>query len=98
MRIFIEPTEPLLFRTGRPFTAGENNFAESIFPPTPETLQGALRAMIATQWGLNSGKARSADHLFSQPEVVDLIGKREGDHNVYGRFRVIGLTLGHYDI
>lgn len=54
--------------------------------------------MIATQWGLNSGKARSADHLFSQPEVVDLIGKREGDHNVYGRFRVIGLTLGHYDI
>jgi CRISPR-associated protein Cmr3 len=51
MRIFIEPVEPLLFRTGRPFVAGEYNFAASLFPPTPETLQGALRAAIAVQWG-----------------------------------------------
>ncbi len=48
MRIFIEPTEPLLFRRGHAFDAGESNFADSMFPPTPETLQGAIRAMIAT--------------------------------------------------
>ena len=106
MRIFIEPTEPLLFRTGRPFTAGENNFAESIFPPTPETFQGALRAMIAAQWDRShNGQSRTANELFNEPEVIKLIGKREekreGEHtiyrNVYGRFRVTGLTLGHYD-
>lgn len=106
MRIFIEPTEPLLFRTGRPFTAGENNFAETIFPPTPETIQGALRAMIATQWGKShTARTRTANDLFSEPEVVKLIGKREEkregertiSYNVYGCFRITGLTLGHYD-
>ncbi len=98
MRIFIEPTEPLLFRTGKPFNAGENNFAETIFPPTPETLQGALRAMIATQWGhARTDKSRTMNELFKEPELVSLIGKREGDHNVYGRFRITGLTLGYCD-
>ncbi len=50
MRLFLEPTEPLLFRTGRPFDAGENSYAETLFPPTPETLQGAIRAAIASYW------------------------------------------------
>lgn len=95
MRIFIEPMEPLLFRTGRPFTAGENNFAETIFPPTPETLQGALRAMIAVQWGkAQEDKARTIDEIFNADAVVRLIGRRVKDRNVYGRFRIIGLTLG----
>jgi CRISPR-associated protein Cmr3 len=98
MRIFIEPTEPLLFRTGRPFNAGESNFAETIFPPTPETLQGALRAMIAAQWSKSSqGRSRRTNDLFSEPGVVELIGRRLGDRNVYGRFRLTGLTLGRRD-
>src|SRR5947199_9617527 len=98
MRIFIEPTEPLLFRTGRPFNAGANNFAETIFPPTPETLQGALRAMIATQWGnAQTDKIRTINEIFNEKELVGLIGKREGDRNVYGRLRITGLKLGHRD-
>ncbi|MBV9614034.1 MAG: hypothetical protein JO031_01100, partial [Ktedonobacteraceae bacterium] len=50
MRIFIQPCEVLLFRTGHPFNAGENHYADTLFPPTPETLQGAIRATIATCW------------------------------------------------
>src|SRR5260221_3202996 len=95
MRIFIEPTEPLLFRTGRPFNAGENNFAETIFPPTPETLQGALRAMIAAQWGkARTDKVRTINEIFNEDTVVRLIGRRVNDHNIYGQFRITGLTLG----
>jgi len=95
MRIFIEPVEPLLFRTGRPFTAGENNFAETVFPPTPETLQGALRAMIAIQWGkAQADSAWTIDEVFNADAVVRLIGKRFRDRNVYGRFRITGLALG----
>lgn len=98
MRIFIEPTEPLLFRTGRPFNAGENNFAETIFPPTPETLQGALRAMIAAQWGkAQTDKARTINEIFNESAIVRLIGKRVGDRNIYGQFRITGLTLGWRD-
>jgi CRISPR-associated protein Cmr3 len=93
MRIFIEPTESLLFRTGRPFNAGENNFAESIFPPTPETLQGALRAAIAVQWGQSRTPAMTnLSKIFQQHDLTNLIGDRYG----YGRLRITGLTLGRY--
>ncbi|MBE3560236.1 MAG: type III-B CRISPR module-associated protein Cmr3 [Ktedonobacteraceae bacterium] len=86
MRIFIEPIEPLLFRTGRPFDAGESGYAETLFPPTPETLQGAIRATIATHWD----RTKTLESLFSHDELVNLIGNRES----YGRFRITGLTLG----
>ena len=88
MRLFLEPTEPLLFRTGRPFDIGENNFAESVFPPTPETLQGAIRAAIATYWDTS----KTLDQIFQQPELTALIG----DRTHYGRFRLTGITLGRY--
>jgi CRISPR-associated protein Cmr3 len=98
MRIFIEPAEPLLFRTGRPFNAGENNFAETIFPPTPETLQGALRAMIAAQWGkAQADKTKTMNEIFNESDIVSLIGRRDHNRNIYGRFRITGLTLGWRD-
>jgi CRISPR-associated protein Cmr3 len=88
MRLFIEPTEPLLFRTGRPFDAGQNNFADSLFPPTPETLQGAVRATIASYWDSHKNIAAA----FDDPNLTKLIGDRSG----YGRFRVTGIALGRY--
>ena len=98
MRIFIEPAEALLFRTGRPFNAGENNFAETIFPPTPETVQGAVRAMIAAQWNkAQTDKARTIDEVFNESVIVKLIGRRVGNRNTYGQFRITGLTLGWRD-
>ena len=95
MRIFIEPTEPLIFRTGRPFTAGENTFAESNFPPTPETLQGALRAAIAVQWGQTQNPPLgNLASIFEKEALEKLIGKRSGERDTYGQFRITGLTLG----
>ena len=88
MRLFIEPTEPLLLRTGRPFEAGQNNFAESLFPPTPETLQGAVRATMAAHWDQHKNIATA----FDDPNLTKLIGDRKG----YGRFRVTGIALGRY--
>src|SRR5437899_7108941 len=86
MRIFLEPTESLLFRTGRPFDAGENGYAESIFPPTPETLQGAIRAAIATHWDTT----KTLEEAFQDPKLVDYIGDRKS----YGRFRITSMALG----
>src|SRR6266496_5802779 len=95
MRIFIEPTEPLLFRTGRSFTAGENNFAESIFPPTPETMQGAVRAAIAVHWGqMQNPPISNPNEIFKQRDLVRLIGKRTDERDTYGQFRITGLSLG----
>jgi CRISPR-associated protein Cmr3 len=86
MRIFLEPTESLLFRTGRPFDAGESGYAESIFPPTPETLQGAIRATIATHWD----PTKTLEELFQDQDLIDRIGVRKS----YGRFRITSIALG----
>ena len=88
MRIFLEPSETLLFRTGRPFDAGEIGYAETLFPPTPETLQGAIRAMLATHWN----PKQSLSQVFAKgSELVKLIGDRDG----YGRFRITSIALGY---
>ncbi len=88
MRLFIEPTDMLMFRSGRPFDAGQDNFATSLFPPTPETMQGAVRAMIASNWDPNKNIAQA----FNDLTLTNLIG----DRNNYGRFRITGLSLGRY--
>lgn len=89
MRIFIEPAESLTFRTGHPFEAGEGNFAQSIFPPTPETLQGALRATIAAYWNPEQNIADS----FNDPKLTTLIGDRDS----YQCFRITSIALGRYE-
>ncbi len=91
MRIFLEPSESLLFRTGRPFDAGESCYAESMFPPTPETLQGAIRATIATHWNIT----KTIDEVFRDDNLINLIGNRSSyDRDNYRRFRITGITLG----
>jgi CRISPR-associated protein Cmr3 len=49
--LFIEPDDVWLFRDGRPFAAGDQARAASIFPPTPRTMQGALRSARLAQSG-----------------------------------------------
>lgn len=85
MRIFLTPSDVLFFRSARPFNAGEDDTAQSVFPPTPETIQGMLRALIASHW------ATSLAEAFAMNEVRELIG----DRSSYGRFRLILVTLGH---
>jgi len=44
LRLRIEPLDILLFRDGRPFGLGDS--ARSVFPPSPLTFQGAVRAKL----------------------------------------------------
>jgi CRISPR-associated protein Cmr3 len=87
MRIFLEPQETLLFRNGRPFDAGEVGYAETVFPPTPETLQGVVRSMIGTQYA--TGNRMSIAQVFHDKDFVNLIGNRDN----YGRFRISNIAL-----
>ena len=91
MRIFLEPQETLLFRNGRPFDAGEVGYAETVFPPTPETLQGVVRSMIATQYA--TGSRKSIAEVFSNQDFVNLIGNR----NSYGRFSISNIALARHN-
>lgn len=53
MWIFIQPTDVWLFRDGRPFSAGSEHRARSLFPPTPSTMQGAVRARALAESGVS---------------------------------------------
>lgn len=44
MKLYIEPVDVWLFRNGRPFDAGSDHRAESLFPPPPSVIQGAIRS------------------------------------------------------
>lgn len=41
--VFIRPRDVWMFRDSKPFAAGQNFVARSMFPPTPQTMQGVLR-------------------------------------------------------
>ena len=57
MRLFIEPCDVLLFRDGKPFSAGDDHFARSLFPPLPRTFQGAVRAAVLARYGFDAAAA-----------------------------------------
>jgi CRISPR-associated protein Cmr3 len=42
--LFLEPVDVWLFRDGKPFSANDDHFADSIFPPLPTVVQGAIRS------------------------------------------------------
>ncbi|MCP4112966.1 MAG: hypothetical protein GY749_46805, partial [Desulfobacteraceae bacterium] len=44
MKIKIDPADTLFFRDGKPFTGGEETWADAIFPPYPPVIYGALRS------------------------------------------------------
>ena len=53
MQVAIRPVDVWLFRDGKPFTAGEDHAAETLFPPSPFTLQGAIRTKVLVDKGVN---------------------------------------------
>lgn len=66
--LFVEPADVLLFRDGRPFSAGEDHRATGTFPPSPSVVYGALRSALLAQagadftrddFGLRNGVERS---------------------------------------
>lgn len=44
MLIKIDPLDTLFFRDGKPFTMGDDNWANGIFPPYPSVIFGAFRS------------------------------------------------------
>ncbi|WP_449219756.1 type III-B CRISPR module-associated Cmr3 family protein [Tistrella mobilis] len=58
-----EPLDTLFFRTGRPFNQDDPGaaLAESLFPPNPPTLVGALRAALARLLGWDGQNDWSTD-------------------------------------
>ncbi len=87
--LIIQPHDVLLFRDGKPFSAGTDIRARSLFPPTPFTLQGAIRARVLFSSGVSPADyaqgTTPAAHTLRQ-----LIGSPQGS---YGQLRLRGPFL-----
>jgi CRISPR-associated protein Cmr3 len=62
MAIFLEPLDVWVFRDGRPFSAGDDHHAKCVFPPSPFTVQGALRSKVLTEHCGNLDKYAGRRH------------------------------------
>lgn len=73
--IVIEPLDVLLFRDGKPFSAGADHLARSVFPPFPTTMAGFIRSRLYLEAGRNWNRAQ---------EMFGNLGGPQG----YGDFRL----------
>ncbi len=66
----IEPLDTLFFRDGKPFSMGDDTWAEGIFPPAPSVIYGAIRS-----WILANDKSVTIENIIKETadlEILDL--------------------------
>jgi CRISPR-associated protein Cmr3 len=85
MQIVIRPMDVWLFRDGKPFMAGEDHAAETLFPPSPFTLQGAIRTKVLADKGVNLAEFAKNGERNPDPEV--------GYGDYFGKLRLLGPLL-----
>jgi len=84
MKLFVEPMDVWLFRDGRPFDAGSDHRAESLFPPPPSVIQGAVRSYHLIVKGVD---------LYDKAAIEATVGTATS----YPKgFRIIGPFLAHF--
>lgn len=89
MRIFIEPLDVLIFRDGRPFTAGEQHVARSLFPPSPLTFYGSIRSKILSEHYVGLGPFKNNSSQWPR-NVMEEIGTSTSP----GKLSLTGPFLG----
>jgi len=74
----IKPNDTLFFRTGRPFTMGDDTWADSVFPPYPSTIYGAIRTFFIFEKGnlkeFKEGKFKDEIGTTSEKGSLKIIG------------------------
>ena len=65
--ITFEPFDSLFFREAKPFNAGEGGFLDSQFPPSAQTLSGAIRGAIGDAANLDWRNIDEVQRLLGAP-------------------------------
>lgn len=90
--LFIEPQDVWLFRDGRPFDAGIDHGARSLFPPTPNTVQGMIRSRYLVEQGVDLQKYANRD------QALQAVGEAIGwPGDGYGHMQLRGPLMARWD-
>jgi len=79
MFVEIEAMDTLFFRDGKPFSMGEETWADGIFPPYPSTIYGALRACYFANNIEELKKANEDNDPTNQLKIKNVVFKDSGD-------------------
>ncbi|KLO23498.1 type III-B CRISPR module-associated protein Cmr3 [Marinitoga sp. 1155] len=79
MIIEIEPLDTLFFKDGKPFSMGEETWAEGIFPPYPSTIYGALRSAYFANNINELNKAKEKDDPTKDLKIKGIYLKLDDD-------------------
>lgn len=94
MEWLIRPLDTLFFRGPEPFNAGETSYLRSLFPPTPETVQGFVRSHLLETWCRDLdlyGRGQCARcPIVSECQVRSVVGTPSGQE---GTLLITGLYL-----
>lgn len=78
MWLKVKPNDTLFFRTGRPFTMGDDTWTDSVFPPNPSTIYGAIRTFFIFEKGslkeFKEGKFKDEIGALSEKGSLKIIG------------------------
>jgi CRISPR-associated protein Cmr3 len=88
--LFLEAVDVWMFRDGKPFNAGEAHIANTLFPPSAHTIQGAFRSFILDNQNIDpktyiNGQATT--------EVYTLLGNPHDRNNSLGQMQIYGPFL-----
>lgn len=90
--LVIQPHDVLIFRDGKPFAAGTDTRAQSLFPPTPFTVQGAIRSRVLFSSGVSPAAYATSP---ADPAVKGLHQKIGFGSQSYGQLQLRGPFLAH---
>lgn len=79
MIIEIIPLDPLFFRDGRPFTAGEDTWASSLVLPYPSVIYGALRTAYFSNHPEELKYANTEDDPTKKLKIKNILYKSESE-------------------
>ncbi len=97
--LLLHPADTLLFRDGRPFNQDDEGQAQaaSQFPPSPDTLMGAVRVAIAEvfgwfggDWNKKTARFATGEATAQSKQLSELIGDRRSSA---GKLKISGPFL-----
>lgn len=80
MKLSIRPLDTLFFRDGKPFSRGEETWADGVFPPYPSVIYGALRTWYISNHVLPfSGEAIDRSSRIKVTGLRYLVPNKKGE-------------------
>ncbi|WP_250629785.1 type III-B CRISPR module-associated protein Cmr3 [Rhodoflexus caldus] len=79
MIIRINPLDTFFFRDGKPFDMGDESWADSVFPPSPSVIYGALRTLFFAYNGKLDLTKQALDELTKDFKIKGIYLQIDGD-------------------